>query len=284
MRSHESMSGKRSSLPLWPAGRSFLRRLAVVLCRGLLRIFSRHYALSEGVTLVFAPHQDDETLGCGGLIARQRSEGLAVHVAFITDGRSSHRGHPRLTPDETAALRHTEALEALAVLGVESNSIHFLDERDGELNRLDPLRRAALVEKLTTLINDVRPDEIFLPSHRDGSDEHGAAFTHISEAIRRSRHQTALWQYLVWAWWKPCFLIENLLLSKERRRLPMEDFQSQKIRALACHRTQVQPMLPWVDPVLPPELQAVREFEEEYFFRFNPSVPPEAAEPVQTVV
>ena len=41
--------------------------------------------------LVVAPHQDDETLGCGGLIARKRYEGLPVHVVFITDGSATFK-------------------------------------------------------------------------------------------------------------------------------------------------------------------------------------------------
>jgi N-acetylglucosamine malate deacetylase 1 len=259
---------------LWRPDRSdlkrFARRFAIKFCRGLLRIFSRHYVLNEGVTLVFSPHQDDETLGCGGLIARKRNEGLPVHVVFITDGSSSHPGHPKLTPAAVTALRRTEALTALAILGVESSAIHFLNERDGRLNSLEDHRRAALVENLSALIKDIKPDEIFLPCYRDGSDEHTATFVYVCEAIRRSQHRLIVWQYPVWAWWKPGYLFENLLLSRESRCLPMEDFQLIKSRALACYLSQVQPTLPWRDPVLPPELRTTHEFGEEYFFRFNP--------------
>jgi LmbE family N-acetylglucosaminyl deacetylase len=250
-----------------------LRQIAIKLCRGLLRLCGYRYSSKEGVTIVFSPHQDDETIGCGGLIARKRHEGLPLHVVFITDGSLSHPQHPELTPTDIAALRRTEAFQALAILGVESSAIHFLDERDGSLKGLGPMHRDALVEKLAALIDDLRPGEIFLPCHYDGSDEHTATFTCIRDALLHSSHRPNVWQYPVWAWWKPHFLLANLFLSREVRRLPMEDFQSIKFSALACYRSQIQPMPPWKTSVLPIELQAPGEFTEEYFFRFTLPAP-----------
>ena len=37
--------------------------------------------------LVFAPHADDEILGCGGTIARHAAEGDKVYVCVITRGK-----------------------------------------------------------------------------------------------------------------------------------------------------------------------------------------------------
>jgi LmbE family N-acetylglucosaminyl deacetylase len=250
-----------------------VRQIAIRFCRGLFRLCGRRYVFKDGLTLVISPHQDDETIGCGGLIARKRHEGLPVHVVFITDGSLSHPAHPELTPGDIALLRQAEAFQALAILGVESSAIHFLDERDGSLKRLGPAQRDALVGKLAAFIDDLHPGEIFLPCHHDGSDEHSATFTCIRDALFHSPHRPAVWQYPVWAWWKPHFLLANLFLSREVRRLPMEDFQSVKFCALACYRSQVQPTPPWRDSILPAELKAPREFAEEYFFRFTLPAP-----------
>jgi LmbE family N-acetylglucosaminyl deacetylase len=261
-----------------------LRQIAIRFCRGLLRVCGQRYISKEGLTIIFSPHQDDETIGCGGLIARKRHEGLPLHVVFITDGSLSHPEHPELTPADIAALRRTEAFQALAILGVESSAVHFLDERDGSLKNLGPANRDALVAKFAALIDDLRPGEIFLPCHHDGSDEHSASFTCIRDALLHSSHRTDVWQYPVWAWWKPHFLLANLFLSREVRRLPMEDFQSAKFCALACYRSQVQPTPPWRASVLPLELQAPRDFQEEYFFRFIPSAPARNRDAKQSVI
>ena len=249
-----------------------LRQIAIRLCSGLLRLCGQRYIFKEGVTIIFSPHQDDETIGCGGLIARKRHEGLPVHIVFITDGSLSHPEHPELTSVDIASLRRTEAFQALALLGVESSAVHFLDERDGSLKNLGRTHRDTLVGKLTALINDLGPDEIFLPCHHDGSDEHSASFTCIRDALLHSSHRPEVWQYPVWGWWKPHFLLANLFLSREVRRLPMEDFQSVKFCALACYRSQVQPTPPWRASVLPIELQAPGEFGGGIFLSLHPAL------------
>src|SRR5690242_8053393 len=43
-----------------------------------------------GPIVVVAPHADDETLGCGGLLAACVREGLSAHVILVTDGTGSH--------------------------------------------------------------------------------------------------------------------------------------------------------------------------------------------------
>ena len=40
--------------------------------------------------IFFSPHQDDETLGCGGTIIRKKRMGAEVKIVFMTDGCNSH--------------------------------------------------------------------------------------------------------------------------------------------------------------------------------------------------
>ena len=51
--------------------------------------------LSSKKILVVAPHPDDESLGCGGLIAKLAASGSAFCVLFVTDGGASHRTRRR---------------------------------------------------------------------------------------------------------------------------------------------------------------------------------------------
>src|SRR5947208_6372296 len=81
--------------------------------------------------VVFSPHPDDETLGCGGTIIRRRLLGADVSVVFMTDGSASHR---RLMPAlDLTALRAREARAACRILGVNEQSISFLNFEDGQL-------------------------------------------------------------------------------------------------------------------------------------------------------
>jgi len=85
--------------------------------------------------LVVAPHPDDETLGCGGLIQEAVARGAEVHVALMTNGDASElavifgeRELP-LSPQAFVALgrkRQQESLRALAALGVPEDHVYFL--------------------------------------------------------------------------------------------------------------------------------------------------------------
>lgn len=250
-----------------------LRRIAIAICGGLLRTGSRPYRLDELPTVVIAPHQDDETLACGGLIARKRNEGLPVHVIFITDGSASHPGHARLSPGDIARLRRDEAMRAMACLGVERPAVHFLGEPDGTLNVITPERREALVALLAALLTAIRPGKILVPCHPDGSSEHDAAFEFVLEAIQRARAPAEVWQYPVWSWWNPGLMLRRWLTSQDCRRQPLEDHRQAKEEAIACYRSQTEPLPPDPTPALPRDFVRIFQEDTEFFFRYDPPAP-----------
>lgn len=87
-----------------------LRRTLATVLRFALRPCAHDYSSRPGsVTLVLAPHRDDESLGCGGLIAGKRLAAQPVHVAFSTAGAASLLGHPTVSPADLAHRRTDEA-------------------------------------------------------------------------------------------------------------------------------------------------------------------------------
>jgi len=85
--------------------------------------------------LILAPHEDDETLGCGGLIQREVAKGAAVRVVYLTNGDHNqlafllYRKRPWLSPSvnrNMGEVRHREAIEAMAYLGVPEEQLVFL--------------------------------------------------------------------------------------------------------------------------------------------------------------
>jgi len=261
-------------LTLWRLDRrdakELIRRLAIRLCRVALNWLSPPYVPNVGPSIFFAPHQDDETLGCGGMIARKRYEGLPVDVVFITDGSASHPGHPRLSPADISAIRQAEAREALSILGVESGAIHFLNAPDGRLNQLSPAERSRLVGQLAAHLAKIQPKEIFLPCSPDGSTEHDAAFLVVCEALRQTGQFPVIWQYPVWSWWNPLLLLERLIFTGSRCHQPTEDFQTMKSLALLRYRSQIAPLAPDTRPALPADLVRIFRSDTEFFFRFHP--------------
>ncbi len=250
-----------------PAFKRRVRRLANACSRMALRLRAKSYT-SEGepVTLIVSPHQDDDVLGCGGLIARKRLDGYPVHVAYITDGSASHKAHPALTPAAVTHLRNTEARAALRKLGVETPAIHFLGAQDGTLAHLSPDQAAVVVRQLREVIDRVRPDEIFTPCRKDGSSEHEASFGLLTLALGAGPRHARLYEYPVWSWWNPVLLVRPYFTSRRVVSFNFKGYGFLKQAALACHRSQFEPTPPWTKPVIAPDFTALFAGDEEFYF------------------
>ncbi len=95
--------------------------------------------------LVFAPHCDDETLGCGGLIQQTLAAGGTVRTVMLTNGDGFRTAVERqartlrIGPQDYirfAALRQDESHTALAELGVPNRDVLFLGYPDRGLAAL----------------------------------------------------------------------------------------------------------------------------------------------------
>ena len=116
-------------------------------------------SLLPGGALVLSPHQDDETIGCGLLIAEKASRGIPIAVAVATDGRAGwFSATTRPDPDDITEIRHREWHQALDTLGVPPADRFELEFRDGELSDHED----ELTEKLGDLFRNVRPSQVFV--------------------------------------------------------------------------------------------------------------------------
>jgi LmbE family N-acetylglucosaminyl deacetylase len=145
-------------------------------------------ALPEnGRVLVFAPHQDDETIGCGGTLALLRQRGCEIKVVFVTDG-----GGAGSLPEGTVAVRKKEAIAALAVLGI--GDIVFLDEPDGHFRNTPEFER-----KIMAMLDRFQPDWLFMPSVLDYHRDHVAAGQAICACWRSWQGTARAFFYEIWS-------------------------------------------------------------------------------------
>ena len=74
--------------------------------------------IGTGTCLILAPHPDDESLGCGGLIAACAAAGRPPLVVILTDGAGSHPNSREFPPNRLRAVRAQEARDAVAHLNL----------------------------------------------------------------------------------------------------------------------------------------------------------------------
>ncbi len=117
---------------------------------GFIILLSRGVGISEGsppeITLsandriiIFAPHPDDEVLGCGGIIQKARELNIPVRIVFLTYGDNNewsfmvYRKRPVILPKSAEGMGMVRAHEAIAAekkLGISSDNITFLGYPD----------------------------------------------------------------------------------------------------------------------------------------------------------
>ena len=243
--------------------KNFLRRMLGLAMRLLLRWRSQPYPFPAGAAVIVAPHADDETLGCGGLLAAKSVRGDTVHVVFFSDSAGSPESFPLAGQ---AALRRREALAALAVLGVLANQVDFLDAPDGRLNRLSDGETAHVDAAFASLLQQFKPAEIFVPYLGGGSSEHDATVDRTRTALALSGVPARVWEYPVWAWWDARRLARQLSCPAQNFHLTLGALRTRKCQALACHRSQLTASPGTGEPDLPPVLAALCTGPTEFFF------------------
>lgn len=150
--------------------------------------------------LIIAPHQDDESLGCGGTIALATEFGIETYVVFLSDGSQSHPASKKYPHNELIKLREDEAVSALSVLGVHKRNIFFMRMPDGGLPfSIDPDFDNA-VSKLLNLLNVIKPGVVFLPWRRDSHRDHKATWQIAANAMKLVDKQFIIFEYFIWLW------------------------------------------------------------------------------------
>ena len=147
---------------------------------------------------VLAPHPDDETLGCGALVARARRAGRPVRVIVATDGRHS-TASAVLSPDQLAALRSAELRAACGDLRVPDRDVIELGFRDGTL----AAERPALVDRLAELFAERAPDMLLVPCARDVHPDHEELHRAAVRAAARLDPPPTVLAYPIWSWAAP---------------------------------------------------------------------------------
>lgn len=165
--------------------------------------------------LIFAPHADDEVLGCGGTMALLAQRGCQVHVAVVTDGA---KGDPENRfGGRVAALRQQEVIAALDVLGIQG--VEFLGEPDGELEVT-----SGLTFKMASVYDRFRPDWVFLPSISDYHRDHIGVSLAGLDLWAKTGGPERLFLYEIWGGF-PANRLVDITSVIEQKKLAIQEYK-----------------------------------------------------------
>lgn len=111
-------------------------------------VFALWCAPPAADVVVFAPHPDDETIGCAGILAQAVAQGKTAKVVLMTSGDGfpgfaallAKKSVDALGRDDFMALsryRQNQARQAITVLGLKPEDLILLGYPDSALERLD---------------------------------------------------------------------------------------------------------------------------------------------------
>jgi LmbE family N-acetylglucosaminyl deacetylase len=182
---------------------------------------------------VFAPHPDDEVLGCAGILRQAIAAGKRVKVAIFTNGdgfpgfaaRLARKPPEQLAPAdylELARYRQSQSLAALKALGGRPEDLLFLGYPDSALEQVylnrdaapvrqkftqksetygaakaAPYTHAAALADAVELIRRFAPGRICVTNEADRHPDHRAAGKFVREAVAATGYAGPVDTYMV---------------------------------------------------------------------------------------
>jgi LmbE family N-acetylglucosaminyl deacetylase len=140
---------------------------------------------SQERILVFAPHPDDETLGCGGLLSKAKKAGAEVFVQFITVGDTADESAKGFS---TAEERYAEVKKVSDLFRWDDWNMALPgDQYHLRLDAVPQVDLAQIVERESPIsIARSRPTVVLAPHHTSYNQDHRAVAAAVHTALRPS--------------------------------------------------------------------------------------------------
>lgn len=178
--------------------------------------------------LILAPHPDDETIGCAGVIQQAKKAGAEVRVVYLTNGDNNEFSfivyEKRLTFKKgeflhMGQIRRNEAVSAMKLLGLSEDKLIFLGYPDfgtlsifrkywqaekpfrSMLTRVtsvpykndysfgSPYIGESVLNNFKKIILDYKPTKIFVSHPADLNSDHKALYLFLQIALRSLRNR-----------------------------------------------------------------------------------------------
>lgn len=200
----------------------------------ILRFFiwsrSSKYIMCDKNILIIAPHPDDETFGCAGLIALKVKQNVKVSVVFLTNGEKSLQN---VSTEEIMLHRQNSARAAAEMLGV--RDIYFMNLADGAIPHPEAPSFTQAVDKIADLIETIAPSEVFCTHIAEGWSDHTAAAELTIAALKKLDRSISLYMYWVWVWFSVPLKGIRALDFSQTYYLDVLDVMQQKKSAIHCY-------------------------------------------------
>jgi LmbE family N-acetylglucosaminyl deacetylase len=206
--------------------------------------------------LIFTPHPDDDTFGCGGIMKILADNGNNVQIVIYTNDDKGSLDL-EMTSERLARIRKAEEEKACEILGIPTKNITWLGYQDGDLEYADPQR---LRGEAARQIKIHRPDAVFtidpgMKSERWHKTDHRMAAFITQDAFIASEWHLYYPQHLLVDKLKPYHVPVAYYYYTEDANVTIditEVFEA-KAKAAAAHVSQFEPSISKYTPKMSEE-------------------------------
>lgn len=185
--------------------------------------------------LFFAPHPDDEVLGCGGVMAKYVEQGDSVYVCVVTSGK------PPIFDDSVAVQNqwpHTlypEIQKSHELLGVKETFFLQCPAAD-----LESTPRYMLNQMVFEIVQKVCPEIVYIPHFGDMQKDHTITSEAVMVAIRpKGNHivrKVYSYETLSETEWNVPH-VTNVFIPNTY--VDISNYLSKKLDAMSCYQSQL---------------------------------------------
>ncbi len=129
--------------------------------------------------LVVAVHPDDEALGCGGTLLKHKANGDEIHWLISTDIKESDGFDKTVINERDVEVKKVEKLfnfNSVSKLGLSTTKV-------------DEYGMSELIAKISSVINKIKPNIIYLPFKGDVHSDHKYIFNAVYSCTKSFRYQ-----------------------------------------------------------------------------------------------
>ena len=128
--------------------------------------------------LVVAIHPDDETLGCGGTLLKHKESGDEIHWLIATEMTVEHGFEESIVSKREEEIQEVNALYNFASVSRLGFPTTKIDEYD----------TSYVVNKISKIFNQIRPDTVYLPFKSDVHSDHRYFFSAAFSCTKSFRY------------------------------------------------------------------------------------------------
>jgi N-acetylglucosamine malate deacetylase 1 len=176
--------------------------------------------------LVLATHPDDEVLGCGGTLLKHKSNNDEIHWLIVTDIKESEgfdKSSVERREKEIDKVNRLFNFDSVSKLGLSTAKI-------------DEYSMSSLIKKISSVINKIKPQIIYLPFKGDIHSDHKQVFDAAHSCTKSFRYPFI----------KKVYMMETLsetefsLSTKDDSFIPntfvdISDYMDKKIEAMKIY-------------------------------------------------